>query len=152
MNDLISRAILLDMLDSLRDKENGNTVIIELETVIQMVEAVSAVDAENAVDAWYIFDLLSSAWYGKQCYFRQDDGTIYSRKSCKYMTFDQAIDEFAGLVSGDAEPVVRCKDCALSESTALSEEYLFCNHSCMVVCERDYCSYGKRKMDAKETE
>lgn len=43
-----------------------------------------------------LFDLLSSAWFGKRYYFRQDNGTIYSRASGEYLTFDQAIDEFAG--------------------------------------------------------
>lgn len=44
---------------------------------------------------WDLFDLLSSAWHGKQYYFKQEDGTVYSRESCQYLTFDQAIDEFA---------------------------------------------------------
>lgn len=44
---------------------------------------------------WAMFDLLSSAWHGKQYYFKQEDGSVYSRESCEYLTFDQAIDEFA---------------------------------------------------------
>ena len=44
---------------------------------------------------WDLFDLLSSAWFGKRCYFQQEDGTVYSRSSGEYMSFDQAIDEFA---------------------------------------------------------
>ena len=44
---------------------------------------------------WELFSLLSSAWYGKGIYFMQDDGTVYNRISCEYLTFDQAIDEFA---------------------------------------------------------
>ena len=44
---------------------------------------------------WELFALLSSAWYGKDCYFKQDDGTVYSRASCQYLSFDQAADEFA---------------------------------------------------------
>ena len=50
---------------------------------------------------WELFDLLSSAWFGKQCYFKQDDGAVYSRTSGEYMTFDQAIDEFAGRLCCD---------------------------------------------------
>lgn len=38
---------------------------------------------------------------GKQYYFRQDDGRVYSRDSGKYMLFDQAIDEFCGRLSND---------------------------------------------------
>lgn len=44
---------------------------------------------------WDLFDLLSSAWHGKQYYFKQEDGSVYSRESCQYLTFNQAIDEFA---------------------------------------------------------
>ena len=44
---------------------------------------------------WDLFDLISSAWFGKRCYFRQDDGDVYSRSSGEYMSFDQAIDELA---------------------------------------------------------
>lgn len=50
---------------------------------------------------WELFDLLSTAWYGKQYYFKQDDGTVYSRKSCEYLTFDPAIDEFATTLTPD---------------------------------------------------
>lgn len=44
---------------------------------------------------WELFDLLSSAWFTKCCYFKQEDGMVYSRVSGEYITFDQAIDEFA---------------------------------------------------------
>ena len=51
--------------------------------------------AQLETRGWELFDLLSSAWYGKGCYFKQDDGTVYSRASCQYLSIDQAIDEFA---------------------------------------------------------
>lgn len=38
--------------------------------------------------------LASNSYYGKQMYFEQDDGTIYSRVSCKHMTLAQAVIEF----------------------------------------------------------
>lgn len=52
---------------------------------------------------WDLFDLLSSAWHGKQYYSKQEDDSVYSRESCQYLTFDQAIDEFAHslTVAGD---------------------------------------------------
>lgn len=43
---------------------------------------------------WEDFSLISAVWYGKDVYFRQDDGMVYSRISGESMTFDQAIDEF----------------------------------------------------------
>lgn len=39
-------------------------------------------------------DYLSGMDYGKQVYFLQDDGTVYSRNSCKYMSLDDAISEY----------------------------------------------------------
>ena len=45
--------------------------------------------------------LLSSAWYGKQYYFAQSNGIIYSRDSGKYMSLDEAISEFAKKIGDD---------------------------------------------------
>ena len=44
---------------------------------------------------WDMFILLSSVWWGKQCYFLQDNNEVYSRKSGKYMSRDEAYHEFA---------------------------------------------------------
>lgn len=41
-----------------------------------------------------MFNLISSVWYGKQCYSMQDDGTVYSRYSGKYMSAEDAYSEF----------------------------------------------------------
>ena len=38
---------------------------------------------------------LSSVYHGKQYYFLQDDGTVYSRDSGRYLTLEDAMDEFA---------------------------------------------------------
>lgn len=54
-------------------------------------------------EKWDVFDLLSSAWFGKRCYFKQDDETVYSRVSGEYLSFDQALDEFAGGLTFDRE-------------------------------------------------
>lgn len=43
---------------------------------------------------WDMFNLLTSCEYGKQCYFLQDNGIVYSRRSHTYMTFDDAVEEF----------------------------------------------------------
>ena len=37
---------------------------------------------------------LSCAWYGKDCYFDEPNGIIYSRLSHQYMTLDDALMEF----------------------------------------------------------
>ena len=43
---------------------------------------------------WDMFELITSAWYGKQMYFREMSGMVYSRVTCKTMRQDEAIDEF----------------------------------------------------------
>ena len=43
---------------------------------------------------WNMFEMLSTAYYYKQYYFLQNDGSIYSRKSNKYMTCEEAYNEF----------------------------------------------------------
>ena len=50
---------------------------------------------------WEDFSLISAVWYGKDAYFRQDDGMVYSRISGEYMNFDQAVDEFVCEMSED---------------------------------------------------
>lgn len=61
-------------------------------------EATKAEDGE-----WSMFNLLSSAYWGKQYYFRQDNGIVYSRESGKYMSFDDAVSEFIKRIGDDGE-------------------------------------------------
>lgn len=44
--------------------------------------------------AWDTFERFSSIWYGQQMYFKQRDGSVYSRYSGKYMSFEDAVYEF----------------------------------------------------------
>lgn len=54
-----------------------------------------------ALGSYDVLDLLSSAWHGKQYYFLQGDGIVYSRDSGKYMSLDDAIAEFAAKIGDD---------------------------------------------------
>ena len=47
---------------------------------------------------WEMFDLISSAYYGKGMYFKEDNGIVYSRYSHKHMSVDEAIREFVSLI------------------------------------------------------
>ena len=53
---------------------------------------------ERKKGEWDMFDLISSAYYGKGMYFKQDNGIVYSRHSGNYMTVDEAIREFISLI------------------------------------------------------
>lgn len=57
--------------------------------------------SENERGQWEMFTLLSSAFWGKQYYFMQDNGIVYSRDSGKYMTFSDAVNEFLDRIGDD---------------------------------------------------
>lgn len=44
-------------------------------------------------DVYEMFELISGAYFGKQYYFENDNGMIYSRLSHSYMTKDKALKE-----------------------------------------------------------
>lgn len=53
---------------------------------------------DQELTAFDVLDIISSAYAGKQMFFLQDDGMIYSRFDGCYMTFEQAVDFMAHLV------------------------------------------------------
>ena len=57
---------------------------------------------EHRDEAWEMFSLITSVWYGKQYYFMQDNGLVYSRKSHLTMTKGDALDEFLKEIESDA--------------------------------------------------
>ena len=59
--------------------------------------------ATYAIGEWDMFRLITSTWYGKQCYFREDNGIVYSRLSNKYLTVDQAYTEFLGQIGDNGD-------------------------------------------------
>lgn len=55
-----------------------------------------------------MFLLISSTWWGKQYYFRQEvkgskENIVYSRDSGQYMTVDAAYSEFLKRMGDDSE-------------------------------------------------
>lgn len=50
-----------------------------------------------------MFRLITSVWHGKQYYFLQDNGMVYSRECCKEITFAEAQKEFLGKIGDDGE-------------------------------------------------
>ena len=54
-------------------------------------------------DVWELFDLITSAYYGKMMYAKEDYGFVYSRYSGKNLTMDDAVSEFVRLLSWEGE-------------------------------------------------
>lgn len=53
------------------------------------------------MSGWRIFETITSAYYGKIMYADVGHDIVYSRYSCRYMTFDEAIVEFISLINGE---------------------------------------------------
>lgn len=77
------------------DKSVAKRILTQLDPAD--VNAVS----QQKIGEWNMFTLLSSAWYGKQCYFEEDNDNeiIYSKFSGKLMSREDAIKEFIKEIS-----------------------------------------------------
>lgn len=86
---------LIAQYDGIMDKSVAKRIITQMKS-----ENINAIDQQK-IGEWNMFILLSSAWYGKECYFEQDNytGIIYSRLSGKTMSREDAIKEFIREIS-----------------------------------------------------
>lgn len=66
-------------------------------TVVEDQPTVDVVEIKKDGE-WEMLDLISSAYYGKEMYFKEDNLTVYSRYSHHYMSVDDAIREFISLI------------------------------------------------------
>lgn len=109
MDDTISRQAAIDALN------NADVVVMyheddKVDDIVEEVILATKHSAEKSITAlqssqldaneyrkrgeWDMFELITSVWYGKQCYFEEDNGMAYSRNSHKTMTVHDAILEF----------------------------------------------------------
>lgn len=58
---------------------------------------------KNEITAFEILDEISSAWAGKQIYFLQENGLVYGRYECQYMTLEEAVTCMAKRVADDGQ-------------------------------------------------
>lgn len=99
MADLIDRqaAVNAIRLYECDDYRINMGLIIAMNLIEKVPSAHPDVHGRN-VGEWDMFDLITSTYYGKGMYFKQDNGTVYSRYSCEYMSMDGAIREFLALM------------------------------------------------------
>ena len=55
-------------------------------------------DKGHADGEWELFELITSVYFGKQYYFVEPTGLVYSRETNTCMTKDDAISEFLGII------------------------------------------------------
>ena len=71
-------------------------------TMMVLIEAPTVDESdEYKRGEWEMFERISNAYWLKQMYFLNEDGTVYSRYSCKSMTKDEAFCEFLGRIAED---------------------------------------------------
>ena len=96
--ELISRNEAIKLIthyDGVVDKSVAKRIFIQMNpTDVDIVN-------QQKIGEWNMFTLLSSAWYGKQCYFEEDNDNeiIYSKFSGKLMSREDAIKEFIREIS-----------------------------------------------------
>lgn len=67
---------------------------------MHLFNEVDKAEKDETNDPWLLFDLLTSTAYGKQAYFLQDNGLIYSRVSHKTLKdFHEAINDWCDYCS-----------------------------------------------------
>ena len=87
MSDLIDKQAAIDAIK--KDIMGG----LNYEGILRRLPSAPKDDSYRQGE-WDMFELITSAWYGKQYYFKEDNGMAYSRKSNKTMTVHDAILEF----------------------------------------------------------
>ena len=77
-----------------------NLMVVAAEDFHRLVEQMlKTIDVpDRKVGEWDMFELITSAYFGKQYYFVEENGLVYSRETHKYMTKDDAIREFLDII------------------------------------------------------
>ena len=63
-------------------------------------EAADRLEAPGNAE-WNVFETITSAYGGKQIFFKQNNGIIYDRYKGEYITFEEAIIRFCKLIGDD---------------------------------------------------
>lgn len=93
------RAHWEDCSNGIGDAPCRSCYVDDMKDEIETAQTADVVEIKKEGE-WDMFDLISSAYYGKGMYFKEDDGKVYSRYSHEYMSVDEAIREFISLIDG----------------------------------------------------
>lgn len=64
----------------------------------------------DEMTAFDVLDAISLAWDGKQIYFQQEDGSIYSRYDCSCMSLNDAVTELANRFNTENSQFLQWRD------------------------------------------
>ena len=105
MDDLISRQAAIDAIvntvSEIGSHDNSEVARYgvtfrqhEIINILEQLPSARSDVSDRNVGEWDMFELITSTWYGKRCYFKERGGTVYSRVSRRPMSIDDAIREF----------------------------------------------------------
>lgn len=96
---MTAEEVLFEELKSVKSRLEELSAKIELHlTPISYINT-----GEYKEGQWDMFELITNAYFGKQYYFPQDDGTIYSKYSGTYITKEEAVKQFLDELNGFKE-------------------------------------------------
>ena len=100
-HELISRKEAIRSItqyDGVVDKSVAKRILSQIDS--SEINVYSQEIKQQKIGEWNMLILISSAWYGKQCYFEEDnDEIVYSKLSGKLLSKEDAIKEFIGEMS-----------------------------------------------------
>lgn len=64
----------------------------------------------DEMTAFDVLDTIALAWHGKQMYFQQEDGSIYSRYDHSYMPLENAVNELAHQLTAEDSQFLQWRD------------------------------------------
>ena len=100
-DDLIRRKDALNFELTVEGPREAKEAILRTsQGIMDYIKSLPAVGetALRDIGEWDMFNLISSVYFGKQMYFLQESGVVYSRHTCRYITRHDALSEFLGLI------------------------------------------------------
>ena len=58
---------------------------------------------EESITPFEVLDIISSSYGGKQIFFQEENGMIYDRYKCEYITLEDAVYRMAKMVGDDGD-------------------------------------------------
>ena len=97
-HELISRSEAIAQYNGVVDKSVAKRILSQIDS--SETNVYSQEIKQQKIGEWNMLILISSAWYGKQCYFEEDnDEIVYSKLSGKLLSKEDAVKEFIKEIS-----------------------------------------------------
>ena len=83
---------------SMKERKKGILYLLKEDIDDEPTILLESEDKIREQGEWDMFELITSVYFGKQYYFLDNTGIVYSRESHRHMTKDDAIREFLDII------------------------------------------------------